>query len=259
MKYALVSPVCNSNDRCEGLLTNLLDSIVWGGYSDKCPVVICWEPDCSEDYRASFEEKYPFITSLRPEGDFNLNFTKNSNRGLKYVHKELPDCGGLVLCNMDLTLPSAVYLEKIFNAGISSPTAEHIDGSAWAKVQFLNQKNSPGCPCNKTISQGTPTDSRKFAFFCTWIHRDVIDRIGHLDSTTFTSSFEDDDYVIRAILAGFPSQQSPVRIHHELKNRDASRGEPISTTNSYTVNDLGVSGYKFIEKWKLPFGLDKHS
>jgi hypothetical protein len=266
LKYAIVVPTCNSNDKCEGLLTNLLDSIVWGGYVDKgSPVVICWEPDCASIIQ-KFEQKYPFITSLKPgmsiigpNGPVNLNFTKNANRGLRYVHKELPDCDGLICLNQDTVVPAAAHLEKIFNDGISNATGEHFDGSAWNKVQNLNNKNSPGCPCNKTIYQGKLEDSKKFACFCTWISRRALDTIGYFDDKTFVGSWEDDDYVVRALLAGLPCQVSPIRVHHELKGRDPNKGESISTTGSYSLNDLGISGYKFIQKWNLPFGLERHA
>jgi hypothetical protein len=228
-----------------------LNSIVWGNYP-KVSKVICAYDNCNQEFIKFFEEKFPFTISLPFFGERRLNFTKNANRGLRFAFENFQDSSGFLCCNMDVCLPACSTIEKTFNSGLSTCTAEHFDGSAWNKVTLMNQKNSPGCPCNKTIDQGIPQNSTKFACFCTWMSKETIKKIGFFDEKTFYSSFEDDDLIIRAVLEGIPVQQFPIRVHHELKNRDPSKGESISTTGSYSLNDLGISMQLFMRKWNIP-------
>jgi hypothetical protein len=243
MTYSITIPAVTHDEKCKQVLHNLLTSISWGKYN--CPTIVCWDNASPADVEY-FEKEFPFISSLRYTGEKNLNFTKNANRGLRYSHQVLKM--GTFLVNQDVVLPVNAVLNKIINKGISTPEAQHVDGEVVGKFFQLNKMADPGCPCNKSggITEGTP--STKFAAFCLWVSLEALDKIGYLDEGTFYSSFEDDDYVLRANLAKLPCEVYNVKVHHELKDRD----KQISTTNSYTVDDLGISMQRFMKKWGIP-------
>ena len=243
MIYSITIPAVTHDERCKKVLHNLLTSISWGKYPG--PTVVCWDNSPAGDIQY-FTREFPFITSLPFNGEKNLNFAKNSNRGLKYSHEVLKM--GTFLVNQDVVLPYHPVLERVMNKGISSPEALHVDGEAGGKFFKLNQMADPTCPCNKSGSTTEATASKRFAAFCLWISPEAFNKIGYLDENTFYSSFEDDDYVLRANLAKIPCEVYNVKVHHELKERETK----ISTTGAYDLNDLGTSMAKFRYKWGIP-------
>lgn len=188
--------------------------------------------------------------SLPYNGPSNLNFCANANRGLRYAYKELHV--GAFCVNMDVCLPHRLHLEKIINKGLSSPIGKHIPGTAVGKFFDLNQINDPACPCNKNAPQVAGVPTKRFAAFCMWISPEAFEKIGFLDQFTFKASFEDDDMLSRACLAGLPVEQYSVLVHHELD--PAERAIKISTTGSYNVMDLGAHMLKFMKKYGIPQG-----
>src|SRR6202012_1991657 len=114
-----------------------------------------------------------------------------------------------------------------------------------------NQRPAPGWPCNTTLTSPERQATRRFAAFCMWISKYAFSKIGYLDDNTFTASFEDDDYALRACLAGLPCEQFNILVHHELNDRETQ----ISTTGSYDGNQLVDHMVKFMNKWSIPEGI----
>lgn len=245
MSYAIVIPACDTNTRCREYIDTLLSSIRWGGYD--CPVIIAFD-NCSPEFIAFAETQYSNVISLPYNGERNLNFCANANRGLKYAYEQLHL--GAFCINIDVCLPHRLHLEKIINSGLSSPIGEHIPGTAVQKFSSLNRLNDPACPCNQTVERDTGTPTRRFAAFCMWVSKYAFDKIGYLDQNWFRASFEDDDLVVRACLAGLPVDQFQVKVHHELDPTE--RSKQISSTGSYTVQDLGTHMQAFMKKWGIP-------
>jgi hypothetical protein len=248
--YAIVIPAVQPYAKCTNakqLIQTLLTSISWGHYD--CPVVICWD-NASPAYIKDIEREFPFITSISHIGPKNLNFAKNSNRGLRYVHQELGKSAFLV--NMDTALPNKGFLQTIINEGISSPRAHHIKGTPQQKTFNLNKMATPGCPCNKGQNMDKATPVTRFAGFCMYVSKIAMDKIGYLDDETFVASFEDDDICVRACLAGLPCEMFEIPVHHELEGRDQGQ---ISTTGSYDLQQLAGHIERFRSKWKIPGGV----
>lgn len=243
--YAIVIPACDTTPKCREYIDTLLSSLRWGQYD--CPVVIAFD-NCSPEFISFCETQYHNVISLPYNGEKNLNFCANANRGLRYAYEQLNL--GAFCVNMDTCLPHRLHLEKICNQGLSSPIGEHVRGTAVQKFSTLNQINDPTCPCNKSVGGPTGTPTTKFAAFCMWISPEAFQKIGYLDQSTFRASFEDDDYVVRACLAGLPVQQFETKIHHELD--PIQRAKQISSTGSYTVFDLGSHMMAFMRKWGIP-------
>jgi|AGTN01.1.fsa_nt_gi Predicted glycosyltransferases len=244
MSYAIVIPAVDNNELSAGLLRNLLSSIVIGEYT--CPVVICWD-NVPQDVIGLFEAEFPFITSLPFLGESCLNFAANSNRGLRYIHKELGL--GTFLVNMDVCLPHRRYLEQVITDGVSSPTCRHIDGTAEEKLAILDDIANRGCP----QEHAPVVDRHRLLGFCLWISNSTMSKIGYLDELTFKASFEDDDYCVRAWLAGIRCTEHWLPVHHELKGR----GENLSTTNAYDTEQLVDHFHRFRKKWNIPFDIPR--
>jgi GT2 family glycosyltransferase len=240
--YALVIPAVENNRLCRELLHNLLTSVSAGEYT--CPVVICWDnvPENSIRY---FENEFPFVHSLAHSGPENLNFAKNSNRGLRFAYEQLA-CG-VFLVNMDVCLPNKIYLERIINTGVSSPYQKHVEGIASAKVAKLNALAKERCLHEHTLME----EKQRLVGFCLWISRHAFDKIGYLDDVTFAASFEDDDYCVRACLARLPCARYGIPVHHEIKDRL----QQLSTTNAYDVEQLVDHFHRFRRKWDIPFNV----
>jgi tetratricopeptide (TPR) repeat protein len=84
----------------------------------------------------------------------------------------------------------------------------------------------------------------RIAFLCTLIKREVIDKIGGLDERFSPGNYEDDDYCLRAQLAGFKTViAKDVFIHHY-----GSKSFKADGGNKY-AELLEINKQKFIDKW----------
>ncbi len=82
-----------------------------------------------------------------------------------------------------------------------------------------------------------------FPSFCVLVRRDVIDAIGGFDERFSPWGFEDDDFSLRAHLAGHRSRLAlDVFVRHEAYGSDAERGERHSRL-------LRRNWRRFVEKW----------
>ncbi|MFZ5947817.1 MAG: glycosyltransferase [Stygiobacter sp.] len=84
----------------------------------------------------------------------------------------------------------------------------------------------------------------RVAFLCTLIKKEVIDKIGGLDERFSPGNFEDDDFCLRAQLAGFKTViANDVFIHHY-----GSKSFKANGLNEYQKR-LDINRQKFVEKW----------
>jgi GT2 family glycosyltransferase len=242
--YAIVIPACETVPECRNLLNTLLTSIRWGKYS--CPVIVCYD-NCSADFVTFFETEFSDLRliSLIHRGDKNLNFAANANRGLRKAYNDLHLAAFCI--NQDCALPHRSLLEKVINSGIASPKPIDVEGTVQAKFTKLNQMVQLPCPCRGEKWEGMePTN--KFAAFCIWISKYAFSKIGFFDEKTFEASFEDDDYCVRACLAGLPCEQSEIPVHHEGGRTE----DKISTTGAYNMASLVNHLNRFRTKWYIP-------
>jgi GT2 family glycosyltransferase/glycosyltransferase involved in cell wall biosynthesis len=84
----------------------------------------------------------------------------------------------------------------------------------------------------------------RIAFLCTLIRRDVIDRIGGLDERFSPGNYEDDDFCLRAQLAGYKTLiAKDVFIHHY--GSKSFKAEGIEKYNEYLERNRKI----FVDKW----------
>jgi GT2 family glycosyltransferase len=82
-----------------------------------------------------------------------------------------------------------------------------------------------------------------FPSFCVLVRRDVVERIGGFDARFSPWGFEDDDFSLRARLAGFRSRLAlDVFVRHEAYGNDAAKADRHSRL-------LTRNWERFVEKW----------
>ena len=224
------------------LLEDLLNSL-----KDFVGTIICCMDGCAESFNYYFQEIYkgnPNIIYLINEGN-RLGFAANSNKGLRYAFKTL-EAERVMLCNMDCILPSWVYLKPLFmNEGLVSATSveESFYKDQGLDLNGLNQSvdDGPGLEYNLV---------EKFAGYCWVIHKNVVEKIGYLDER-YKSSFEDDDYILRTHIAGFPVGALDVYVNHKGSHID-QKVLGGSMTGAYNDEMLMLNLQKYYWKYQIP-------
>lgn len=235
MNLSLVIPITDiRGEKNIKALNLLLNSIVEGEIYQNANIV-CVFDSCREYFIDEFLDKYKFIIPIVNEGN-RLNFSRNSNLGLRYAHKILGT--SVVLVNQDCILPHWKHFSKVVGEGLVSatsiviPEGRHIDQMQPPEHKKLEVKH-------------------KFPFYCVYIDKAVMDMVGYLDGAFQRATFEDDEYITRTLLAGFPCYLSNVCIHHEGTHINMQEsGE--SASGAYTERDLHFNLVKYGNKYQVP-------
>lgn len=181
----------------------------------------------------SFVLNYPFIKPIINSGN-RSNFAGNSNRGLRYVHKELED--GAIVVNQDTVLPPLEAFKQVCGEGLVSPQQitlqEEGPFSKWDEYESMVPKEL------------IRANHLKVTGFCLYISKAVMDKIGYIDEY-FKAGFDDDDLCARACLAGFPVETVNIPVHHYV-SKAGSNYQPNLVWNSL----------KFRNKWSIPLGTE---
>jgi len=112
-------------------------------------------------------------------------FAKAVNKGLKIV-KDNKVYGGCVLLNDDVIINDKIWLDRLIKA-----PGDIIGCQGALKICYI-------------------------PFWCVYIKRKVIEKIGLLDEQFLIGEWEDTDYCIRAIEAGFKVRESSCKIEHKV-------------------------------------------
>lgn len=215
-------------------ITALLDSIKAGEIDKFCHILVVFDA-CKENFINKITESYPFIFPIINEKN-RLQFARNSNLGLRYAHQVLNT--DVILCNQDCILPKWDYLKLLIGNGISTPTS-----IPWYDGLDLNKAQAPE---HKRVSV-----KEKFPFYCVFINKRVMDEIGYLDGAFCQPTFEDDDYLTRALLKCLTCEKTNVIIFHEGTHIETA-GQWESASGSYTSQDLARNLMKYGTKYQVP-------
>ncbi len=204
-------------------LERLLDSPCFPQLSP----IVCFDA-CESDFIKYFEQKYPFIESVVNKYN-RLNFARNANLGLRKV-REAGDSA--ILINQDCKLPDyETFMQITKEVGVTTAKAVN-------ELDF-----TPG------TGEFSPIHN-KFAFYCVFIHKDVLQKVGLLEGA-YVCTFEDDDYIARSLMAGFNCFVADVPIYHQGSFIEAVPGW-TSASGSYDGNRLGRSKDKYYTKYQIP-------
>lgn len=177
----------------------------------------------------------------------NVGFPKGVNQALRKAK------GKYVLIGNNDTVVTPGWLEKMIEHlekdpknGLVGPISNNISGLQIDKeasyqtmdemlryAQNITQKN-------RAVIQEFP----RLAFFCTLIKREVFDKIGGLDERFSPGNYEDDDFCMRAQVAGYKAHiLRYIFIHHYRSRSFAGDG------NDAYRERLQTNRKKFAEKW----------
>ncbi|MBU1101710.1 MAG: glycosyltransferase [Bacteroidetes bacterium] len=148
----------------------------------------------------------------------NLGFPKAVNQGI------LEAQGDYVLLINNDTVVTEGWLERMVEiaekhqeVGIVGPISNKVSGvqldkaAEYDSIQSMHKYASLVMNKNKGIVEEFP----RVAFLCTLIKKELIDKIGGLDERFSPGNFEDDDFCLRAQLAGYKTViAKDVFIHH---------------------------------------------
>ena len=173
----------------------------------------------------------------------NKGFPKAINQGIKIATGEI-----IVLLNND-TIVSPNWLENLEshlqNYDLVGPCSDNIGGVQCVQVgdivdnfEFYNKAIKLN---GENKGKSLPYD--RLVFFCVAIKREVINKIGFLDEDFTPGNYEDNDYCLRAIQAGFRCGIAlDVLIHH-------ARSITHKSLNIDYLNLLKTNDAKFQKKW----------
>ena len=197
---------------------------------------------------------------LRKNDDVRIKIIKNSeNKGFASGNNQgIATSSGdyILLLNNDVVVTPG-WLERMISCcekrpeiGIVGPRSNYVSGPQLLEPVDYNLDSLEGL--NRfskkvtTINAKKSTQLLRVVGFCMLIKRSVIDKIGGMDDRFGIGNFEDDDFSLRAALAGFESWMAEDCFVHHFGSRTFI-GEKIDYRQSLQQN------WKiFKEKWGLP-------
>ncbi len=177
----------------------------------------------------------------------NLGFPKAVNQGLKVATGEY-----IVIANNDIVVTKN-WLERMIEIaesdsliGIVAPVSNSVSGVQLdknAEYSSIEEMHKYAGKIRKN-NKGKIYEFPRVAFLCTLIKREVIEKIGGLDERFSPGNYEDDDFCLRAQLAGFKTIiAQDVFIHHYGSKSFKADG------NEKYQKLLGINRRKFVDKW----------
>jgi GT2 family glycosyltransferase len=191
------------------------------------------------------EEEFPEVRLLQNKE--NLGFPAGVNQGINAAMGE-----HIVLLNND-TIVTEGWLERLLDVaeadpaiGIVGTVSNYISGvqrDPEAVYQTIDEMHAYASKMRKE-RKGEQIIFPRVAFVCTLIMRKVIEAIGGLDERFTPGNYEDDDFCLRATLAGFTTViAKDVFIHHF-----GSRSFLAGGKEQYHAR-LQANRVVFLEKW----------
>jgi glycosyltransferase involved in cell wall biosynthesis len=218
----------------------------------------------SKDGTVEYLKSFSWITPLFNAD--NLGFVGGNNVALKLIDQD----HDVILLNNDTEIHDHLWVEKFQQSAYkdekigvvgcrikrtSGETFQHA-GTYMPDFTYWGQQLGGG---EKDINQyNQDIDVEGVVFACVYIKRAVISTIGFLDDDYF-SYFEDTDYCLKAIMAGFRVVNcGDLTIHH--------REHGSTDANNLKSNEMFLISQKiFLQKWKkyldsrLDMGVTWHS
>jgi len=215
------------------------------------PVKIILITNGSGNELLNWVQEQPDIFEIRCSK--NLGFTIACNLGLAIV-----DTPYALIANNDISVTKG-WLEHMIacatsspGAGIIGPRSNYVSGPQLDKEANYKTEDELTTYAAKIadLNQGLKTPFRRIVFFCALIKKEVIDTIGLLDEAFSPGNFEDDDYCLRAQLAGFTNFIDHSTFIHHYGSRSW-----LQDSNTFK-KILEKNKAYFLEKWGNKASID---
>jgi GT2 family glycosyltransferase/Flp pilus assembly protein TadD len=201
--------------------------------------------NCSTDKTRSYLKALPGVDVLL--NDENVGFPAACNQAINRA-----DGDYVLLLNNDVVVTEG-WLERLVEIGESDasiglvgPISNSISGLQLdknARYNAIPEMHKYARALRKR-NRGDIAPAPRIAFFCTLIRKELLDRIGGLDERFSPGNFEDDDFCLRAQLAGFKTLIArDVFIHHYGSKSFGADGQEAYAKRLETNRRV------FVEKW----------
>jgi GT2 family glycosyltransferase/glycosyltransferase involved in cell wall biosynthesis/Tfp pilus assembly protein PilF len=135
----------------------------------------------------------------------NLGFSAGNNQGLACARGDF-----ILLLNND-TVVTPGWLERMLAAlerhpdcGLVGPVSNSVSGPQRVAVNYSNLDRLDNFAAQwRAAHAGQSAETARLVGFCLLLRRAVLEKIGGLDARFGSGNFEDDDFCLRAALAGF--------------------------------------------------------
>lgn len=177
----------------------------------------------------------------------NRGFAAGCNQGIRAAHGDY-----ILLLNND-TVVSHNWLSNLINClesspeiGIVGPVSNYVSGVQLIPTEY--QSLGEMHQFARKFNRPDPSrwfDTERLVGFCMLIRRSVIDRIGLLDEDFGIGNFEDDDYCLRALRAGFRLVCAGDTFIHHFGNKT------FEGNNVDMAKLLAENRVRFCRKWGI--------
>lgn len=226
-KFSIIIPVCDNEKMTIDCIRSIEDN------SDDYEIIIV---DNGSKTMQNYGTEYLWNKT-------NLGFPVAVNQGIKEARGEI-----IIILNND-TIVTPHWLEyfdeHLKNFDMVGPVTNNISGPQRIKTNYnySEQEMLVGAQIIHEQKQGAIYPWHRLVFFCVAIKKEVIDKIGLLDEQFSPGNFEDDDFCLRAIDAGFKlGVAEDIFIHHI----GSATHEKLNINHQ---NLLIENGRKFQAKW----------
>lgn len=242
IEVSIVIPVYNQLEYTEKCLNSIAQTV-----NRRVEVVFVnnASTDKTREFLAGF--KNPKLKIKKIDNDTNLGFPASVNQGIKEAVGEY-----IIIANNDIVLTNG-WLERMIESaesdssvGIVGPISNEVSGlqkdvnAKYSTIEEMHKYASVIAEKNK----GDVLIFPRVAFLCTLIKKEVIKKIGGLDERFTPGNYEDDDFCLRAQLAGYKTViAKDVFIHHFGSKSFKAEG------NAKYFERLKINEAKFVEKW----------
>lgn len=244
-RLALCVPVYDGYPEAKQDLQDLMYSIERGATDIACDVILSMD-SCHRIFEAEARTRYPRAIILNHKGN-RKNFCGNANEGLREAYKRGYE--GVLLVNQDTILPIWHLLKRLTQSPFTGLCSAR---SMSFKEEISLDNRLSGLGFKTDGSELNPMETR-FAGFCYYYPRNVMEKVGFLDEHSFKAGFDDDDLIVRCLLAGFTCGTVDVWVEHKGShiNQEVTGA---SRSGAYGIRDgsLGLHLDKFLRKWSVP-------
>ncbi len=221
-------------------------------WSFECIVVDNGSTDETPRLLPRWAEEHPQIRYIRLEE--NRGFPAGNNVGLAAAQGRY-----VILLNND-TVVTPGWIERLLlpavtdpSVGLVGPVSNRVSGRQQLPAVAYDTETLKGLEAfalkRARWYAGRKLEVRRLVGFCLLIRRELLERIGGLDERFGMGNFEDDDYCLRAALAGFRAVVAlDCFVHHT--------GSQTFRALSIDYGRLLLENWeKFKHKWHLPADL----